>query len=423
MKKKYNILTKILVETILLFFVFTSQISSTHFEEKTLTKILLNKNWLFHPDEKNIGNLEKWFEINFDDQNWDTLDAGNRWENQGYPNLDGFAWYRKKVYIPFEWKSENVWIKFSGINDEYKLYINGEEVNSVGEAKISFASKPFFSNITKFAKFGEENLLTIQVNDWGNSGGLWQEPILITIDKSEVDNLFKPISQIPFIPESEGYKLFWEDEFNGNSLDSTKWFVRGVGSRAVGFVSKKAVNINNGNLELYAVKNGDSILIGAVGTQNLFMTKYGYFECRAQLQKSKGIWAAFWIQSPGIASGEDPAKFGTEIDIFEYFKKNGDNIISHNLHWAYGPNQQTIGGLQSIVDGIDKGFHTFALEWTPGKYSFFIDGLKYYDVTKAISHTDEYIILSMELPQKIEELSESVFPDIFIIDYVKVYKK
>lgn len=176
-------------------------------------------------------------------------------------------------------------------------------------------------------------------------------------------------------------------------------------------------------MELSALKNGDSIFVGAVGTQNLFMTKYGYFECRAQLQKSKGNWAAFWIQSPGISKGEDPALFGTEIDIMEYFKKNGDNFISHNLYWAYGPNQQSIGGVLSLVEGISKGFHTFSLEWTPEKYSFFVDGIKYYETNKAISHIDEYIILSMELPHKIEELSESVFPDIFKIDYVKVYKK
>ncbi len=390
---------------------------------KVPIKISLNKNWLFHPDEKNIGVAEKWFSVDFIDSKWDTLDAGNRWENQGYPNLDGFGWYRKKVEIPIEWNGKNVWIKFSGVNDAYKLYVNGNEVSSVGEANISYASKPSFSEITKYINYDKTNLIAIQVNDWGNSGGLWQEPIILTIDENETKNLFAPISEINFNPNKEGYKLFWEDEFDGINLDTTKWAVRGVGPRAAGFVSPKAVKINNGNLELFSMKSGDSILVGAIGTQNLFMTEYGYFECRAQLQKSKGNWAAFWIQSPGIAQGEDPAKFGTEIDIFEYFKKNGEYIVSHNLHWAYGPNQQSIGGLQSFVNGVNEGFHTFALEWTPEKYTFFIDGLKYYEVQKAISHIDEYIILSMELPNKIEELSDSNFPDVFIVDYVKVYKK
>ncbi|MCB9206372.1 MAG: family 16 glycosylhydrolase [Ignavibacteriales bacterium] len=392
-------------------------------ENETLNTINLDRDWLFHPDEKNIGITEKWFASDFDDSNWDTLKAGNRWENQGYPNLDGFAWYRKKVKIPIEWNGKKVWIKFSGVNDSYNLFVNGKKVASVGEANISYASKSSFSEISKFLNADEFNLIVVQVNDWGNSGGLWQEPNILTIDENQTKNLFRPISKVLFNPINEGYKLYWEDDFNGTTLDSTKWEVRGVGPRATGFVSAKAVKVKEGNLELYAIEKDDSILVGAVGTQKHFMTTYGYFECRAQLQKSKGNWAAFWIQSPGIAKGEDPGKFGTEIDIFEYFKKNGDNVISHNLHWAYGPNQQTIGGLQSMVDGVNEGFHTFALEWTPEKYAFFIDGLKYYEVTKAISHTDEYIIFSMELPHKIEDLAESVFPDVFKIDYVRVYKK
>ncbi len=62
------------------------------------------------------------------------------------------------------------------------------------------------------------------------------------------------------------------------------------------------------------------------------MTKYGYFECRSQFQKSQGIWAAFWIQSIGISAGEDPGKYGTEIDIFEFFKGFGDVRNMRPLH-------------------------------------------------------------------------------------------
>jgi hypothetical protein len=36
---------------------------------------------------------------------------------------------------------------------------------------------------------------------------------------------------------------------------------------------------------------------------------------------------------------------------------------------------------------------------------------------------EEYMILSMELPSKPEELKNAVFPDVFVVDYVKVYKK
>lgn len=232
-----------------------------------------------------------------------------------------------------------------------------------------------------------------------------------------------PISQTRYTPETLGYKLFWEDQFNGDTLDPNKWEVRGVGPRAVGFVSAEAVKVEDGFLKLSAFVKNDKIQISAVGTQNHFMTRYGYFECRAQLQKSSGVWAAFWIQSTEIAKGEDPATFGAEIDIMEFFKKLGTDIVSHNVHWAYGPNQQTTRGMQSYLKGVSEGFHTFALEWTPEKYCFFIDGYKFYEVTQGISQIEEYMILSMELPSKMEELKNAVFPDVFIVDYVKVYKK
>lgn len=232
-----------------------------------------------------------------------------------------------------------------------------------------------------------------------------------------------PMSPTKHTPESMGYKLFWEDNFGGSELDTKKWAVRGIGARSVGYVTSEAVKVEDGHLKLLAYEQDDNIYISAVGTQGKFMTKYGYFECRAQLQKSTGVWAAFWIQSTGIAKGENPAIYGAEIDIMEFFKKLGTDIVSHNVHWAYGPNQRSTRGMQSYLEGVSEGFHTFALEWTPEKYAFFIDGYKFYEVNTGISHIEEYMILSMELPSKMEELKNAVFPDAFIVDYVKVYKK
>jgi beta-glucanase (GH16 family) len=232
-----------------------------------------------------------------------------------------------------------------------------------------------------------------------------------------------PMTAERFTPKKLGYKLHWKDDFKGKTLDPKKWAVRGVGPRALGYVSPEAVKVEKGYAKLGAIQKGDSILLGAIGTNGLFMSRYGYYECRAKLQQSPGIWAAFWIQSNDIARGEDPAVYGAEIDIFEFFKKLGTDIVSHNVHWAYGPNQQTTRGMQSYLKGVSKGFHTFALEWTPEKYIFYIDGYKFYEVTKGISHIDEYMILSMEIPSKKNEIQNMVLPDEFVIDYVRYYKK
>lgn len=231
------------------------------------------------------------------------------------------------------------------------------------------------------------------------------------------------ISQKRVTPKSMGYKLIWEDQFNGHDLDTAKWNVRGVGPRRIGYNSAEAVKVEGGCLKLFALQKGDSVLAGAVGTAKHFTPKYGYFECRAQLQESIGVWAAFWIQSPEIFKGGDPSTCGAEMDIFEFFKEIGTDTITHAIHWAYGPNMKSVGPMKSYLKGLSKGFHTYGFEWTPEKYSFFIDGYKFHEQKQGISDIPEYLILSMELPETRKSLEKTIFPDVFQVDYVKVYQK
>lgn len=231
------------------------------------------------------------------------------------------------------------------------------------------------------------------------------------------------LSQEIFDPIAEGYQLHWEDNFEGTELDLTKWRPRGTGPRRIGYNDPSMIEVKDGHLHLMYDIKGDSIMGSAIGTYETFNTTYGYFECRAQMQKSSGPWAAFWMQSPAISKGEDPGEFGAEIDIFEYFRNLGDDHMTHCVHWAYGPNQQSVGRLDSDLEGLSEGFHTYALEWTPEKYAFYIDGLKFHEVTEGLSHIDQYMILSMEIPATLEGIKNASAPDAFIIDYVKVYKK
>lgn len=413
----------LIVGVLLSFSILAQKTSNPLKRGKVPADIDLSKAWRFAPDEDNLGISDNWFAIDFDDSAWDTIDAGEAWELQGYPNLDATGWYRKSVDVPKKWKGNPIWIKFGGVNDAYTLYVNGKKISYFGEANISFASRPTFTEISKHLRYGKSNQITVKVDDWGGKGGLWRLPVILTGNENEVSNFFKPMVAEPFTPEQLGFQLVWEDQFDGTKLDPQKWKPRSIGPRQIGYNSLDAIKVNNGFLELHAFAENDSLKVGAVGTEQTYMTRYGFFECRAQLQKSKGNWAAFWIQSPDIAKGEDPGEFGTEIDIMEFFKKLGDDMVSHNLHWAYGPNQQSIGGLLSHHEGVSEGFHTFAVEWTPEKYTFYIDGYKYYEVYRAISHIEQYMVLSMELPGKMEDMDDSTLPDVFIIDYVRVYKK
>lgn len=241
--------------------------------------------------------------------------------------------------------------------------------------------------------------------------------------EAAISNDNNAMTQELFSPQKEGYQLVWEDDFEGSELDTAKWSIRGVGPRRIGYNSSSAVKVKDGALHLIYDIVEDSIIGAAVGTQNKFDTHYGYFECRAKLQSTCGPWAAFWLQSPQITEGKDPAIFGAEVDIFEYFKEIGADTLTHAIHWAYGPDMISVGPMKSALHGLDQGYHTFALEWTPEKYAFFIDGLRFHEQTVGISHIDQYMILSMELPAKLEAIKRAYAPDTFSVDYVKVFQK
>ena len=108
------------------------------------------------------------------------------------------------------------------------------------------------------------------------------------------------LSQEIFDPIAEGYQLHWEDNFEGTELDLTKWRPRGTGPRRIGYNNPSMIEVKDGQLHLMYDIKGDSIMGSAIGTYETFNTTYGYFECRAQMQKSIGPWAAFWMQSPAI---------------------------------------------------------------------------------------------------------------------------
>jgi hypothetical protein len=152
----------------------------------TAKTLEISKGWRFSPDEKNSGRAEKWHAIDFDDSSWDIIDAGKPWEVQGFPDLDSYGWYRKVLHIPADWKGKEVWLKFSGVNDSYKLYVNGKLLTSFGDAEHTIFNRTTLTEIGRIINFGKENLIAVQVNDWGNSGGLWL-PVVVTVDENEVD--------------------------------------------------------------------------------------------------------------------------------------------------------------------------------------------------------------------------------------------
>lgn len=158
------------------------------------------------------------------------------------------------------------------------------------------------------------------------------------------------ISDMPACPPS-GYSLVFEDNFDGTSLDLSKWNVITTVTRDFSFDLRKQwlqtenVQVSEGTLKLVGDKPTTPITgyywddDAGINTSNIFeytsgeiATKakfhYGLYEIMCRLPNGKGFWPAFWTWS-----GEP----WNEIDIFEIYGDDMDRFTC-NVHTDYDSN-------------------------------------------------------------------------------------
>lgn len=69
----------------------------------------------FRPHPKDEGLSLGWHRPDLaDETDWRDIRIGTAWEAQGYPALDGWAWYRLWVDIPARWQGRPVFLSFEG---------------------------------------------------------------------------------------------------------------------------------------------------------------------------------------------------------------------------------------------------------------------------------------------------------------------
>ena len=225
------------------------------------------------------------------------------------------------------------------------------------------------------------------------------------------------------INPSDKYSLIWSDDFNGTTLDTTKWEYRYLGPRLEAINVKEAVSLDgSGHLIIKTYTDGTNYYTGMIGTQNKFESKFGYWECRMKVQKQQGHWCAFWLQSPTIGSViGNPGFSGTEINIMEYATLLGSSV-EHAIHWDGYDQNEKIDRSITAVQGLNDSYQTFGLEWTQNEYIFYVNRKETWRTSKAISFQPEYIVLSMEVDDWAGDISQAALPDSLFVDYVRVFK-
>lgn len=83
--------------------------------------------WAFHP-----GDDPAWAAPRFDDAGWARIETGRDWESQGFHNLTGFAWYRRRIELTGAATPADLCLLFSGVEDAGEVYWNGRLVGRSG---------------------------------------------------------------------------------------------------------------------------------------------------------------------------------------------------------------------------------------------------------------------------------------------------
>jgi beta-glucanase (GH16 family) len=242
----------------------------------------------------------------------------------------------------------------------------------------------------------------------------------------------------------------YSDEFDGNQLDSEKWwdFNPHWHGRKPAFFSRENVVVKDGFLQLKArSQNPDEVTVeNKVRGYDKFTTasvkskkriKYGYFEARCKSMNAN-VCNAFWLYDPL----DPPVKykegsFSEEIDIFEIFgktnKKETERILYTTVHQFHTPYVESIANYKKteipnrsasvkMPFNFYADFHIYGFLWTPTEMKWYVDDKEVFSRENDFFHTALHIMFDCEIMEYWMGLpNPSDLPDTFYIDYLRVW--
>lgn len=222
----------------------------------------------------------------------------------------------------------------------------------------------------------------------------------------------------------EGYRLVWEDDFTGNSLNESEWFYR-LDLKMNSAQRAENVRVENGKLVL-AMKKEDFLGMRYTGAGVVSKRKWqhGYYEVKAKLTNVPGWHHSFWAQA---GTGFLTYCFNRfmEIDVFEMESTKASN---YNL-WIYRDGWSSAKhGWKSMHDqdlGFDAsdGYHVYGYEYTSEGIRFYIDGKNVHNI---LASEDDYKHYSMNLWLTVIATHSDSGPDLpayDYFDYIRCYTK
>ena len=236
-----------------------------------------------------------------------------------------------------------------------------------------------------------------------------------------------------------GWRLVWDDEFDGAAIDRTKWNVRDDEARDtdLGCNVDDPANafVADGTLTLRVLPK--TVDCGGhprhytepyLDTRGKASWTYGRFEIRAASPNhgpndSQGLWPAFWMRPDGGGNGE--------IDVVELpGGARWYDRATAAIFWDYTPVKQDVRfGIRNGFPG--DGFHTYAVEWDPNSLRWYVDGALVWTRDRTTTPwfgkafgSDYHLRLNFQVGGWLgDPAASTAFPADFLVDYVRVYQR
>lgn len=257
--------------------------------------------------------------------------------------------------------------------------------------------------------------------------------------------------------DRSGYRLEFEDDFNAETLDLTRWLPQYLPQWSSRAASAARFAIKDGVLRLLIERDQQpwcpewdgglrvsslqtGLFAGPVGSPVgqhrfgpdvvvreaqepavLYTPMYSLIECRAQASADGANMVALWM----IGYEDRPERSG-EICIFEIFGRD------------VGPGSVAIGmgihpfGDRSIVDDFDRvtlaidalEFHDYAAEWTEQRVRFYVDERLVREVRQSPAYPMQLMLGIYEFADGSTPASPArSYPKEFVVDWVRGWRR
>jgi cephalosporin-C deacetylase-like acetyl esterase len=139
--------------------------------------------WRFRPGDDTAWAFEK-----VDEQAWTDVSTKKGLEEQGFPQFNGYGWYRRSVSIPDSLraaiqKGGGAVITYGQVDDCDALYFNGHFIGQTGGFPPDYESKYGVQREyvvpATYVRFGKPNIVAVRVYDGGGGGGIISQDLAV----------------------------------------------------------------------------------------------------------------------------------------------------------------------------------------------------------------------------------------------------